>query len=374
MLNQFIKTACITNYMAKTSHGPAGSTGKSKTKIASVFGTRPEIIKMSQLIPLLDAGFWHRVLFTSQHYSENMAQIFFSGLGVRKPDAFLGVESSEYGVLQRAITQELERNPPDYLLCYGDTNSTLAAALAAKESGIRIIHVESGLRSYDQNMPEERNRVETDRLSHFLFAPTELSRLQLEREGLTKNVFVVGNTIVDACLAYAKKAKARKCNVLVTAHRQENVDGAENLGKIFECLAGLGDVLFPVHPRTRKNIEKFGLRVPRNVQLEKPMGYLEFLGAMKGANLIITDSGGVQEECITLRVPCLTIRDTTERWETIEEGGNFLVGLNPQLVKSHAFQILNGTLGRSMRKARNPYGRNVSARIAKILAEKLNED
>jgi len=342
-------------------------------QIISVFGTRPEIIKMAPIIPLLDKEFSHSIIYTSQHYSKEMADQFFEELGVRKPDVFLHVNSSEHSKLEEAILLEMKKSKAGYVIVYGDTNSTLAAARAAKKCGKKIIHLEAGLRSYDNEMPEENNRIETDRLSEILFPPTELSKEQLAKEGITKNVFVVGNLVVDACNLFAPRAPAEKGNyILLTAHRQENVDNSQKLSEIISALSGLGNVIFPVHPRTRKRLEEFGMKMPANVKLLEPVGYIRFLGLLKGAKLVITDSGGVQEEAATLHIPCLTIRAGNERWEAIIAGSNFLVSTDPKQIQSYARAILNSPLGERMRNAENPFGDGKTAqRIADILKRML---
>lgn len=349
-------------------------------KIATVIGTRPEIIKLSQLVPLLDKEFEHTFVFTGQHYSKFMADIFFEQLKVRKPDVFLGVESSDIGLLTDAIKKELKKINPAYVLVYGDTNSTLAAALAAKELNMKIIHVEAGLRCFDDRVPEERNRVQVDKMSDYLFPPTELAKKFLNTEGITKNVFVVGNTVVDACLKYIKQA-VKPANldaeageyILATVHRQENVDYEETLRDLLEIFRKINKkIVFPVHPRTGKNIEKFKLSMPENVSAIGPVGYFEMLWLIKNAKLVITDSGGVQEEAITLHAPCLTIRGANERWETIMAGGNFLITIDPFLVAHYVKMICDSELGERMKKAKNPYGEgNISRKIVEILKREL---
>lgn len=349
-------------------------------KIATVIGTRPEIIKLSQLVPLLDEGFEHTFVFTSQHYSKFMTDVFFEQLKVRKPDVFLGVESSDVKLLTESIKNELKKIGPSYVLIYGDTNSTLAAALAAKELNIKIIHVEAGLRCFDDRVPEERNRAQVDKISDYLFPPTELAKKFLNTEGITKNIFVVGNTVVDACLKYVKQA-AKPANldaeageyILVTVHRQENVDYEENIRNLLEIFRKTGKkIVFPVHPRTKKNIEKFKLSIPKNVLAIEPVAYFEMLWLIKNAKVVITDSGGVQEEAITLRTPCLTIRGANERWETIMASGNFLITIDPFLVAHYVKMICDSELGERMREAKNPYGEgNTSRKIVEILKREL---
>ncbi len=340
--------------------------------IATVFGTRPEIIKMSLLVPMLDEGLEHSFVFTSQHYSANMAGVFFQELGVRKPDYMLGVNSSDYGKLQAGIENSLEKIKPTHVVVYGDTNSTLAGARAAKKLGAKVIHVEAGLRSFDSRMPEERNRIETDGLSSLLLTPTGLTKTFIEREGLSGKTSVVGNTVVDACLHYLKKTKEQEVLgkyqvdknefILVTAHRQENVDAPENIIRILKTFEKIEKtILFPIHPRTKKHLSERNYRIPTNVRIVDAIGYLEFLPLLKNSSLVLTDSGGVQEEAITLKVPCLTLRYSTERWETIYEGGNALVGLEPELVSYWVRMVLESDLGKRMRKAKNPYGEGDSS-------------
>ena len=343
-----------------------------KHGIVSIFGTRPEIIKMAPLIPFLDKAFDHTFIFTSQHYSWNMMSVFFKELGVRKPDKYLMVKSSDIRKLEGAIYRELKKSGSEWALVYGDTNSTYAAGKAAKRLGKKLIHVEAGLRAYDKRLPEERNRREIDKMSDILFAPTPLTKKQLAKEGIRKDVFVVGNLVVDSARMFSGKKQKRKGGyTLVTMHRQENVDKLRRLVKILRALSQFPKVIFPIHPRTRKRIRQFGLKIPKNVKLIEPVGYKEFLSLLKGADLVLTDSGGVQEEAITLDVPCLTLRESTERWESVEAGGNFIVGLDPLLVKFYAQQILEGELGESMKKAKNPYGKDVSKKIIRILKKKL---
>ncbi|MFH1447871.1 MAG: UDP-N-acetylglucosamine 2-epimerase (non-hydrolyzing) [Candidatus Micrarchaeota archaeon] len=344
-------------------------------KVVTVFGTRPEIIKMSLLIPLLDKGFDHSFLFTSQHYSKNMAQVFFDDLRLREPDDYLCVKSSDYRKLETAILKKLKMLKPSHVVVYGDTNSTLSGALAGRNVGAEIIHVEAGLRSFDTRMPEEYNRIKTDWLSSLLLAPTELNRNFIMREGIEGTVCVVGNTVVDACLHYLKRTNQRKClqrfgikkgeYILVTAHRQENVDDPRNVMKILKTLGNVGKtVLFPIHPRTKKRLSERKYTIPKNLRIVDAIGYLEFLGLLKNSALVLTDSGGVQEEAITLNVPCLTIRNSTERWETVIEGGNSLVGLEPSVVSYWVRMILESDLGSRMRDARNPYGDGNASRKA----------
>lgn len=323
---------------------------------------------------MLDKEFNNYFIFTSQHYTKELVDIFFEEMGVRKPDLFLNVRSSNLDKLQKALYIEFSNTDAKYVIVYGDTNSTMAAARAAKKANKKIIHIEAGLRSFDKNMPEENNRVETDHLSYILFAPTELAKQRLINEGIKKNVFVVGNLVVDACKKFASAVTAKNGDyILVTAHRQENVDKPTKLMEIMKALSKLERVVFPAHPRTRKRVEEFGIKIPKNIEFIKPLSYLKFLSYLKGAKLVITDSGGVQEEAATLHVPCLTIRDTNERWESVESGGNFVIGTTPELVCSYVREILFGCLGNKMRKAKNPFGDGkASIKIIRILKRLLH--
>ncbi|VVB66541.1 UDP-N-acetylglucosamine 2-epimerase [Candidatus Gugararchaeum adminiculabundum] len=354
-------------------------------KIATVFGTRPEIIKMSRLIPLLDAryGKGHKFYYTSQHFSKNMMDVFFQELGVRAPDKILQVNSSEVDKIVAALQPEFEADKPELVVVYGDTNSTLASAIAAKNAKCKLAHVEAGLRSFDKKMPEEKNRLKIDRKSDYLFAPTELQRKFLELEKAKGKIFVVGNTVVDACLHYVQKSEGNPilhivgvepgAYILLTAHRQENVDRPKRIVKLLHELATIGQkIVFPMHPRTKKMFQEKGIKLPENIRVIDAVGYLEFLKLMKNASVIITDSGGVQEEAVALKVPCLTIRESTERWEAIEAGGNFLVGLEPRLCKYYVKMILESGLGAKMRSASNPYGdgtasKKIDEKIAEII-------
>lgn len=322
--------------------------------IGIILGTRPEIIKMSPVIRYCqenNVGFF--ILHTGQHYSYEMDKVFFEDLHLPLPQYNLDVGSKSHAeqtaTMMVGIDNVLSREKPDVVLVQGDTNTVLAGALAASKSHmgpsskpVKIGHVEAGLRSFDRSMPEEINRVITDHLSDFLFAPTETSKNNLLREGIdAQKIFVTGNTIVDAVLQNLELSRRKsdplkhlgispKKYFLVTLHRQENVDSKERLKGILESLAKIHKkyqipLIFPIHPRTEKMIASFNL-VLEGVNLIKPLGFLDFLRLEADARLILTDSGGVQEEACILKVPCVTIRDSTERPETIDVGANFLAG------------------------------------------------
>jgi len=352
-------------------------------KIATVFGTRPEIIKMSQLIPLFDKHFDHKFVYTGQHFSENMKDIFFSELKVRNPDVILDSKSSDYQVLIKSSVDALREINPDYVLVYGDTNSTLSASVAAKILNRPIIHVEAGLRSFDKEMFEEVNRIVTDHFSKILFTPTKYTEDLLHNEGIFNNVFVVGNTIVDAVKFYSDKiAQSRileKMNfsageyVLLTLHRQETVDRPDRLEKIIAALSQIDQkIVFPVHPRTELRLNEFNISLPKNVTKMPPIGYFDFLKLLENSFFVMTDSGGVQEEAITVKTPCITLRKSTERMETIEAGANFLVGFDTEKIVNHAKLAAQPEMQEKVKAIRNPYGDGTTSKqIVEILEKNI---
>jgi UDP-N-acetylglucosamine 2-epimerase (non-hydrolysing) len=322
-------------------------------KIAIVLGTRPEIIKMSPVIRELErrnTNFF--ILHTGQHYSYNMDKVFFDQLKLPQPKYNLkvgsGSHAEETGKILIGIEQVLKAEKPDVTLVEGDTNSVLAGALAAVKLHIQVGHVEAGLRSYDRNMPEEINRILADHCSDFLFAPTEKAKLILLGEGIPEEkIFVTGNTIVDAIYQNLEIAKEKGNTLsslhlnpreyfLVTLHRQENVDNRARFAAILEALYRVATefevpIIYPIHPRSRKMMVEFNLNV-RGITLIEPVDFLGFLQLASNARLILTDSGGVQEEACILNVPCVTLRDNTERPETIEVGANILAGSSPDRI------------------------------------------
>jgi UDP-N-acetylglucosamine 2-epimerase (non-hydrolysing) len=290
------------------------------------------------------------ILHSGQHYSYELDGVFFTELGLPEPKYNLDIGSSSHAEETAKILIGAERimvdEKPDVVLVEGDTNTVFATALAATKLGIKVGHVEAGLRSRDRSMPEEINRCLTDHISDYLFAPTEESRHNLLAEGIDDSkIFVTGNTIVDALyqgldVVNSKPDALSKLNpkkgeyFIVTAHRQENVDIKPKLKGILDGLKLIYDgfnlpIVFPIHPRTRKRLDDFGLEIPDGIELITPQGFLGFLKLEEGARLILTDSGGVQEEACILRVPCVTLRENTERPETIAIGANILAGTSP---------------------------------------------
>ena len=346
--------------------------------IAIILGTRPEIIKMAPIIRECERrALDYFVLHTGQHYSHQMDSIFFEQLELPAARYNLDVGSASHaeqtGRIMAGVEKVLVDERPDVVLVQGDTNTVLAGALAATKLHIKVGHVEAGLRSYDRTMPEEINRVVADHISDYLFAPTENSRENLRKEGIPEEkIHVTGNTIVDSVYQNLEIAK-RKVNVLadlglkpkeyflVTAHRQENVDSRERLGEILKGLELVSrefslPVVFPVHPRTRKMATEFGFEFD-GIKAIEPLGFLEFLQLEANARLALTDSGGVQEETCILGVPCVTLRENTERPETVDVGANVLVGARSEEMQKGAFVMLNKGNG-----WKNPLGNGTSGK------------
>lgn len=312
--------------------------------IAIVVGTRPEIIKMAPVKRLLKKnGVPFVFLHTNQHYSKEMDADIIQDLKLDAPDFNFKIGSLPHAAQTGRAMEGLEKyfmeNRPSFVLVHGDTNTTLAGAMAAKKLNIPIGHVEAGLRSFDEKMPEEINRILVDRISDIHFAPTETAKKNLLNDGFNGDTVVVcGNTVVDALndhLELSKKSLIHKKfklekdgYILATAHRPENVDHKEGLSKIINLLAFAGEklgkkVLLPLHPRTAKNLEKFNIPVPSNLIVVNPVGYIDMLALIDGSSLVMTDSGGIQEEAYVLKKPLLTMRDSTERPETLT--ANFLI-------------------------------------------------
>lgn len=314
--------------------------------IVIILGTRPEIIKMSPIIRECEKRCVdYFVIHTGQHYSYNMDKVFFEQLNLPEAKYNLDIGSGMHGEqtakMISGIENILAKEKPDVILVEGDTNTVLAGALAACKLHIKVGHVEAGLRSYDRQMPEEINRVLTDHCSNYLFVPTEKSREILLKEGMSdKKIFVVGNTIVDAIHHNLKLSKddtmkslglRQKEYILVTIHRQENVDNKERFRDIIEGIELVSkelnlSVIYPIHPRSRKMMITFDLKISDNIRLIEPLDYLNFLQLEASARIILTDSGGLQEESCILKVPCVTLRDNTERPETLDVNSNILAG------------------------------------------------
>ncbi len=316
-------------------------------KLISIIGARPQFIKCAPLSHAIRREHQEFILHTGQHYDSEMSDVFFNELNIPKPDYNLGIGSGTHGEQTGRMLTEIEKilvkESPDLVLTYGDTNSTLAGALAASKLHISIAHVEAGLRSFDRTMPEEINRVLTDHTSNFLFCPTETAVKNLKKEGVTDGVYCVGDVMVDA-LEYNRKIAEDKSTILdemeltskdfmvATVHRPANTDSQENLSSIVKAFCSAADqtIVFPIHPRTEKFLKEYGLwnELCQHVKVIQPIGYLDMLKLMAHSSKILTDSGGIQKEAYMLGVPCMTMRENTEWVETVENGWNVLVGVD----------------------------------------------
>ena len=339
-----------------------------RTKIMIVVGARPDFMKAAPIIERMRR--FHDFLeptlvHTGQHYDEKLSGLFFEELKMPRPDINLGVGSGSHAVQTARIMIEFENvvleNAPHLVAVVGDVNSTLACALVARKCHIPVAHIEAGLRSFDMGMPEEVNRVLTDRISDYLFV-TESSGFQnLVMEGVDEDrIFFVGNVMIDTLMEHLRVASSRpvlsnlglteKRYALLTLHRPENVDDRESLARLIEALATISQIVpivFPCHPRTRLNIDKFGLAYyfdDNRFRLIEPQGYLNFLRLESQAALVLTDSGGIQEETTIMNVPCLTLRKNTERPVTLTDGTNILVGPYPEKILAAVENILGGKI------------------------------
>ncbi len=307
-------------------------------KIAVILGTRPEVIKMSPIIKeCIAQDIDYYVVHTGQHYSYSLDGVFFQELGIPFPKYNLDIGSHPHGFQTGTMLYKVElglwQDKPDVVLVVGDTNTVLAGAIAAAKLHIGVAHIEAGLRSYNKKMPEEINRVLTDHCSDLLFAPTDNAKRNLLNEGIKESqIFVTGNTVVDALYSCVDSMNGEvafeKPYILLTLHRTENVDDKERFKSILESIKKVNEmipVIYPIHPHALKRAKEYGLKF-EELNVVEPMGYLDFLKMEKNATIIMTDSGGVQEESCILGVPCITLRDETERPETVEIGANIVAG------------------------------------------------
>tara|TARA_X000000950_G_scaffold288169_1_gene403684 strand:- start:28986 stop:30077 length:1092 start_codon:yes stop_codon:yes gene_type:complete len=355
---------------------------KPKKIIHIVGGARPNFIKIAPLLKILDEhkDFIVRFIHTGQHYDFNLSTIIFKDLDLRNPDFFLNInsesDSKQIAKIMLRYEKVILKKLPDLVIVFGDVNSTIASALTAKKYGLKIMHVESGLRSFDESMPEEINRKVTDSISDILLTPSRDADQNLIKENICKKkIFNVGNIMIDSlvmCKRKNKKAfnlKRKERSIILTLHRPENVDDQKQFSSIIDLIQDLQSdykIIFPVHPRAKKNLEKFNLfkrlKNLRNVDLLKPLGYTDFLVTLNSSTFVITDSGGVQEESTFLRVPCFTLRKNTERPITIKEGTNCLVNLD---------NVRNKIKNSNIRKLDKPrvhrWDGKTSQRIVKII-------
>jgi UDP-N-acetylglucosamine 2-epimerase (non-hydrolysing) len=359
-------------------------------KICVILGTRPEIIKCSPIIrECKKQKVDYFILHTGQHYSYNMDKIFFEQLQLPEAkfnlDVGSGSHAEQTSKMFLGIERVLQQEKPDIAIVQGDTNTVLAGAIVAAKLGIKVAHVEAGLRSYDRTMPEEINRVLADHCVNYLFPPTEKSKQILLHEGIEeKDIFLVGNTVVDAVYQNLEIAKQKtqiferlglteSQYILATSHRQENVDDKKRFAGIIEGLKRVQKelkipVIYPVHPRAKKQLESFGLSA-KGLTLVEPLDYLSFLQLESKAKIVLTDSGGVQEETCILGIPCVTLRENTERPETLEVGSNILAGTDPERI----FQATK-TFFEGKKSWTNPFGEGKAAqKILDVIIEKLGK-
>jgi UDP-N-acetylglucosamine 2-epimerase len=307
-------------------------------RVLTVVGARPQFVKAAPLVAALEKRFDHTLLHTGQHFDDAMSGAFFRELGIPKPRIHLGLSGGSHGAMTgsmlAAIEKSLVRVRPDIVLVLGDTNSTLAGALAAAKLHIPVAHIEAGLRSFDMRMPEEVNRRLTDHMSSLLFCPTRLAARNLAQEGIREGVHIVGDVMTDVLRKMKKPARAAlhaldlpRDYYFATVHRQENTDDRLRLSGILDGLGRLPyPVVLPLHPRTAARLKAFKLKTPPNVRTMGPVSYTQSLGLSLGSRAVLTDSGGLQKEAFLLAKPCVTLRDTTEWMETLSGGANRLVG------------------------------------------------
>lgn len=354
-------------------------------KIALILGTRPEIIKLSPVIrECINQKIDYFILHSNQHYSPEMDKIFFTELNLPQPKYNLNIGSKSrddtINEIKEKSSKILTNEKPDWVLVQGDTNTVLAGAEIAHDLNIKVAHIEAGLRSYDETMPEEINRIKTDHISNILFTPTETQKNILIKENIKpEKIITVGNTIVDAIFQNQElieehqefKHYQKEQYFLLTTHRPSNVDNKENLSKIIDNLTEISKkynykIYFPIHPRTKKQLEFFEIKLDTKIfNILPPVGYLEMLALEKNAQLIFTDSGGIQEEACILKIPCITLRDNTERPETVEVGANLITGLE-------CSEITNATKKMLEKKHSwiNPFGNGKSSqKIISILLD-----
>ncbi len=358
-------------------------------KILTIVGARPQFIKAAGLSREIKDNygdlFKEIIVHTGQHYDSNMSKVFFDDLNIPEPKYSLGISDGGHGDMTGRMLIEIEkvmiREMPDRVLVYGDTNSTLAGALAAAKLQIPVAHVESGLRSFNKQMPEEINRVLTDRVSSLLFCPTISAVTNLNKEGVSEGVFNVGDIMYDVALFYQDLARKKSTVIeelgvfekgfaLATCHRAENTNDPDRLREILSALSSLSNelpVVFPIHPRTRKLIKEYKLsQYLTSISTIEPLPFLDMIALEQSAKLILTDSGGVQKEAFFYHVPCITIRDETEWVETVELGANRLCGASKEKIM-HAISDIPDVLGNYQSF---PYGDGKTARkIAEILSQ-----
>ncbi|MDQ6652298.1 MAG: UDP-N-acetylglucosamine 2-epimerase (non-hydrolyzing) [Acidobacteriota bacterium] len=336
-------------------------------KVINVVGARPNFMKVAPIVEAMkrrDREFTSLVVHTGQHYDSAMSDAFFHDLDLPQADVYLGVGSSSHAAQTAAVMERFEpvvvKENPDWVLVVGDVNSTLACALVSVKLGVKVAHVEAGLRSRDRRMPEEINRLLTDQIANLLFTPSEDANENLLAEGIApERIRFVGNVMIDSLFKHLPRARESTVGqdlglgegeyAVLTLHRPSNVDDLSTFSRILEALEEISKrlpIIFPVHPRTRKTIEQLGFseRIEKasGLRMIEPLGYVDFLGLSSRARLVLTDSGGIQEETTVLGIPCITLRESTERPVTVEMGTNKVVGTDPKKITTTAFAALDG--------------------------------
>ncbi|HMV79383.1 MAG TPA: UDP-N-acetylglucosamine 2-epimerase (non-hydrolyzing) [Leptospiraceae bacterium] len=347
-------------------------------KIITVVGARPQFIKAAAVSRVIakNSDLKELLVHTGQHFDANMSDIFFDEMEIQKPDYFLGINGLGHGAMTGQMMEKIEalllKEKPDFLMVYGDTNSTLAGALAAKKLHIKLIHVEAGLRSFNMNMPEEINRIVTDRISDLLFCPTDTAVSNLKKEGfdsIKAKIVKNGDVMQDAALFYSKINKStilERLNIvdskfiLTTVHRAENTDSESNLRSIISALNEINStvkVICPLHPRTSKIVAKLGIKI--QFQIIEPVGYFDMISLLQNCSLVMTDSGGVQKEAFFFGKPCVTMREETEWLELVENGFNMLVGS----ASSKILESVNTMLSKKLDFSLDLYGKGKASDV-----------
>ncbi|MEQ8520728.1 MAG: UDP-N-acetylglucosamine 2-epimerase (non-hydrolyzing) [Vicingaceae bacterium] len=358
-------------------------------KILTVIGARPQFVKAATVSRAFSKikGVSEIIVHTGQHFDQNMSEVFFTEMEIPKPDHFLNVNSLGHGAMTGKMMEGLEAlmisEKPDAVMVYGDTNSTLAGAITAKKLQIKVAHVEAGLRSFNMHMPEEVNRILTDRISDILYCPTEVARKNLMEEGyghFNARIAVIGDVMYDAAMYYAEKSHEKSSIIddlglkdfaLCTLHRAENTDDKEKLASICSALNTIGkdlEIILPLHPRTKKMLAAYGLKL--NVRTIEPVGYFDMIALISSSDLVLTDSGGLQKEAYFFKKPCVTMREQTEWVELIEAGVNMLTGSDGDLIVKSVEIMRNKELSFNA----DLYGDgNASVKIAEDLFASLND-
>jgi UDP-N-acetylglucosamine 2-epimerase (non-hydrolysing) len=364
-------------------------------KVLNVVGARPNFMKVAPIVEAMKRRrmeFAPLVVHTGQHYDVQMSDAFFRDLGLPEPDVYLGVGSGSHAVQTAAVMQSFEpvviEEKPDWVLVVGDVNSTIACALVCAKLNIKVAHVEAGLRSRDRTMPEEINRLLTDQLADLLLTPSADADENLRAEGIPgERIRFVGNVMIDSLFNQLERAEkstvreelgvAGKAYAALTLHRPSNVDDRRTFSQILDALEQISrrlPVIFPAHPRTRARIEEFGfvdlIEHAKNLRLIEPLGYLDFLRLYSGARLVLTDSGGIQEETTALGIPCLTLRENTERPITVEMGTNTIVGTDEERITRAAFAILDTPMDKGRARIPPLWDGHTADRILDALLEK----